>query len=189
MKIKIEFHYTYLIMVLGFMLTGGFRNIVILTSIIIIHELGHYLASVVMKINVDKIIIYPYGGLTRINDKINISINRELIVSISGIIFQIIYYYIIINTHIFRDSTIELFYLYHYNILYFNILPIYPLDGSKILNLLFSKVIPYRVSNIITILISIVTIIIISSINIFITYNYTYIIIIIILLYDIYNWY
>ena len=168
-------------------MTGSFRNIIILTSIILIHELGHYLASIITNIKVDKIIIYPYGGLTRINDKINISINRELLVSISGIIFQSIYYYIIINMNIFRNSTIELFNLYHYSILYFNILPIYPLDGSKIINLLLSKIIPYRISNIITIIISIIMIIIISSINIFITYNYTYIIILLILLYDIYK--
>ena len=187
MKIKIEFHYTYLIMLLGFVLTGSFRNIIILTSIILIHELGHYLASIITNIKVDKIIIYPYGGLTRINDKINISINRELLVSISGIIFQSIYYYIIINMNIFRTSTIELFNLYHYSILYFNILPIYPLDGSKIIDLLLSKIIPYRISNIITIIISIIMIIIISSINIFITYNYTYIIILFILSYDIYK--
>lgn len=184
MKIKIEFHYTYLIMVLGFIFTGCFRNIIILTSIIIIHEMGHYLTSIITKINVSKIIIYPYGGLTKIDDKINISINRELMVAVSGIIFQSIYYYLIINMNIFRDSTIELFKLYHYSILYFNILPIYPLDGSKMLNLVLCKIIPYRISNIITIIISIITIVVVSSIM---SYNYTYIMVVCILLYDIYR--
>lgn len=187
MKLKIEFHYTYLIMMLGFILTGSFINIIILTSIILIHELGHYTASIITKIKVSKIIIYPYGGLTKINDKINLNINKELLVAVNGIIFQLIYYYLIIKSNIFRDNTIELFTMYHYNILYFNILPIYPLDGSKILNLLISKILPYRISNIITIIISIITIVIITNIELFITYNYTYIMVLTILIYDIYK--
>ena len=38
---KIEFHYTYILIALGFILTGYFHNLIIFTSIIIIHELGH----------------------------------------------------------------------------------------------------------------------------------------------------
>ena len=36
--------------------------------------------------------------------------------------------------------------MYHYQILIFNLLPIYPLDGGKILNLLFTINIPYKKS-------------------------------------------
>ena len=38
---KFEFHYTYLIMALGFVLVGYYKNLLIFTSIIVIHELGH----------------------------------------------------------------------------------------------------------------------------------------------------
>ena len=38
---KIEFHSTYLLIAISFILTGYFSNLIIFTSIIIFHELGH----------------------------------------------------------------------------------------------------------------------------------------------------
>ena len=87
---KIEFHYTYIIIALGFILTGYFHNLIIFTSIILIHELGHYTIAKINKLNVEKIIIYPYGGLVKMNNLVNTSINKELQVAISGIILFLI---------------------------------------------------------------------------------------------------
>ena len=42
--------------------------------------------------------------------------------------------------------------------IFFNLLPIYPLDGSKILNLILDKYLPYYKSNLVTVLISLITI-------------------------------
>ena len=64
----IYFHPTYLLMALGFILTGYYQNLIALTSLIIVHELGHYLTAKLLKFNVSQIIIYPYGGLTKIKD-------------------------------------------------------------------------------------------------------------------------
>jgi stage IV sporulation protein FB len=172
---KIEFHYTYILVALGFILTGYFHNLLIFTSIIIIHELGHYTMAKLNKLNVDKIIIYPYGGIVKMNNLINTKINKELSVASSGILFQTIYYILILNLHnkgLVREYIFNLFTMYHSSILIFNILPIHPLDGSKILNLLLSKIIPFHIANKLNIIISIVTLIIIISINYY-EFNYT----------------
>ena len=177
---KIEFHYTYLIIALGFILTGYFPNLIIFTSIIIIHELGHYTIAKINKLNVEKIIIYPYGGLVKMNNPINTSIKKELAVAISGILFQLIYYLIIIILHkqgIIRDYIFNLFTMYNTSILTFNILPIHPLDGSKILNLLLSTILPFNLSNKLNIIISIITLILLIIINYY-QFNYTTILII-----------
>lgn len=177
---KIEFHYTYLLISLGFIITGHFPNLIIFTSIIIIHELGHYIIAKLNKLNVEKIIIYPYGGLVKMNNLVNTSISKELFVSISGIIFQLIYYLLIINLHyqgIIRDYIFNLFTMYNKNILFFNILPIHPLDGSKILNLLLSKILPFNLANKLNIIISIITLTIVIYINYY-DFNYTTILII-----------
>ena len=89
---KFEFHYTYLIMALGFVLVGYYKNLLIFTSIIVIHELGHYIIAKILKFNVVKIVIYPYGGLVKIEDSINKNSNDELLVAISGVVFQSLYY-------------------------------------------------------------------------------------------------
>jgi len=172
---KIEFHYTYILIALGFILTGYFHNLIIFTSIILIHELGHYTIAKVNKLNVEKIIIYPYGGLVKMNNPINTPIKKELSVSISGIIFQTIFFLIITIMYkqgIIRDYIYNLFTMYHKSILMFNILPIHPLDGSKILNLLLSKILPFNLSNKLNIIISIITLIILISVNYY-ELNYT----------------
>lgn len=55
---------------------------------------------------------------------------------------------------------------YHYGILLFNLLPIYPLDGGKLLHLLLSIFLPYKFSLKITIYLSYIFIIMLILINI-----------------------
>ena len=177
---KIEFHYTYLLIALGFILTGYFHNLIIFTSIILIHELGHFTIAKLNKLNVEKIIIYPYGGLVKMNNLINTNINKELFVAVSGIIFQSIFYLIVIFLYsqgLIRDYIFDLFAVYNESILIFNILPIHPLDGSKILNLLLSKILPYNLTNKLNVIISLVTLMIMIYINYY-DFNYTTILII-----------
>ena len=102
---KIEFHYTYIIIAIGFILTGFFPNLLIFTSIIIIHELGHFLMAKLNKLNVEKIVIYPYGGIVKMNTLVNTSINKELLVAISGPLFQLTYYIIIY--HMYQEGLIR----------------------------------------------------------------------------------
>ena len=176
---KIEFHYTYIIIALGFILTGYFSNLIIFTSIIIIHELGHYLIAKYNKLNPVKIIIYPFGGITKMNNLVNTETTKELLVAISGIFFQSIYYLIIVfiyKHNLIREYIFNLFTKYHYSIFIFNILPIYPLDGSKVLSLILSKYFPFKKSIKINIFISIITMIILLIVNYY-KFNYTLILI------------
>ena len=188
---KIEFHYTYIVIALGFILTGYFHNLIIFSSIILIHELGHYTIAKINKLNVEKIIIYPYGGLVKMNNLINTNINKELQVAISGIIFQIIYYLIIVILYRYgyiREYIFNLFTMYNKSILIFNILPIHPLDGSKILNLLLCKIIPFNMANKLNIIISITALTLTIYINYF-NFNYTTLLIIGIILDNIIKYY
>ena len=180
----IEFHTSYIFIALGFILTGNYLNIIIFTSLIIMHELGHFTVAKILNIKVKKIIIYPFGGMTKLDTLINQKIEKELLVALSGIIFQFIYYLIICylyKINLIREYTINLYTLYNNEMIFFNLLPIYPLDGSKILNLLLNTLLPYKIANIITIIISIITIILILTLKIYQT-NYSNIIIYFILL-------
>ncbi|MGM9882304.1 MAG: site-2 protease family protein [Bacilli bacterium] len=188
---KIEFHYTYLIMALGFVLTGHFINLIVLTSLILFHEMGHYLASKIFKYKVDKIIIYPYGGMTKLDTIVNTRIRNDIIVAISGSVFQIIYFiiiYLLYINNLIRDQVYNLFEIYHKSMLLFNLLPIVPLDGSKIVNLILSKYFSYNMANRITVLISLFTIMISLKIEVF-ERNYSTILIIFILMKNIYSFY
>ena len=167
-KLKIQFHRTFLIMALGFCLTGHYLNLIVFTSLILIHELGHYITAKINNFQVEKIIIYPYGGMTKLKNKINQDINKELLVATNGIIWQYIFYLFIILLHtkgIIRNYTYNLYTLYNNQIIFFNLLPVYPLDGSKIINLLLEKFFSYNLSNKITIIISVLTLVILIILN------------------------
>ena len=94
----------------------------------------------------------PFGGLTVFNVDINKPLNEELIICILGPLFQIIYY--LIFKDIFNIKNL------HYNLLIFNLLPIFPLDGSKIFNIVFNKIFPFKLSLYITYIISFIIIVI-----------------------------
>ena len=188
---KIEFHYTFIIIALGFVLAGYFSNLIVFTSIIIIHELGHIITGLHFKYKLDKVIIYPYGGMTKFNTIINTNINKDILVAISGVIVQSIYFILITILYTkgyIREYIYNQFTIYNKSILLFNILPIIPLDGSKTINLILSKYLYYNLSNRLTIIISFITIIIILITRIY-EYNYSFIIILGLLMKNKYKYY
>ena len=189
--VKFNFHYTYLIMALGLVITGHFSNLIVFTSLIIIHKLGHVMASLAFKYKIDKIIIYPYGGLTKVDKKINTNINNDIVVAITGLLFQTLYFLVVLflyKNNIIRDYIYNLFYLYHKSMLIFNLFPIIPLDGSKLINLILSKYFSFNIANKLTIIISFISIILFLFCNIF-DKNYSMIMVIGILLNNIYKFY
>lgn len=123
-------------------MSGLFKNIIFFTSIIFIHELGHFLCAKFFCWKVDKIYFYPYGGFTKFNDDLNKPKYQELLIMVMGPLFQIIYYFLIIR--FLTISELSLFRSYHYSILLFNLLPIYPLDGGKFLNIILNYFISFR---------------------------------------------
>ena len=143
----LTFHYTYIIMALGYSLTGNYLYLTAITTLLIIHELGHFTTAKLLKFNVKKIIIYPFGGITIIEDLINKDINEELLIATSGIIAQFLFYLLIIYLNkegLIRDKVLDIYTTYNTGMILFNLLPIYPLDGSKILNLILSKYFNYN---------------------------------------------
>ena len=145
---KIRIHIVSYIVAIIFFLMGYFKIYITFMIILFIHELGHILTSLYFKWKINKIIILPFGCLIKYNELINRPIIEEFIISIMGIIFQILFS---LNINIY----------YNLIIIIFNILPIYPLDGSKILNLLFNKISNFKLSYILTIYISIFMLILI----------------------------
>lgn len=187
----IEFHYTYLFIALSFIITGHIKDLLVFTSIIIIHELGHYSMAKINKIKVKKIIIYPFGGITTLDTLINININRELLIAMGGILFQTIYMLIIIILYKYgfiREYIYNLYTRYNNSILFFNLLPIVSLDGFKIFNLILSKIFPFDISNKISLGISFITLIIILVVNYY-TINYTLLLVLSVLIINIVNYY
>jgi len=157
MKIKID-NSTYIVMLFAF-LSGYFEYIYLLLITIFIHELGHYLFGYLAHFKKKSIIIYPFGGITIYNEDLNVSTNKELFVLLGGIIFQLLFYFFIYLLHNELFITDHVFYLFkriNTILISFNFLPILPLDGGRLLNIITDKLLPYRVSNKLCIIISMI---------------------------------
>ena len=108
------------------------------------------------KWKIEKVMLLPFGALTIFHEKINRPLKEEFLIAISGPLFQIMGVYIYI-----RFNYNEFIINYSNFILIFNLLPIYPLDGSKILNVILNKLTSFKRSHLFTVYISFLIIIII----------------------------
>lgn len=128
--------FTYLFFLLS-ILSGFYKDIIIINIILILHELGHFILMKLNKIKVYSITIYPYGGMIKSNMLINTSSIKIFFISIGGILFQLILFllfFVLNNLNAIDINIYKIFLKYNTYIILFNILPIYPLDGFKIIN-------------------------------------------------------
>lgn len=117
----------------------------------------------ILLVEVDKIYLYPLGGISKFFLPLNSSFLKEFLILISGPLFQeLAKLFLIIIIPDQKDLIIS----YHYGILLFNLLPVYPLDGGKIIQLFFSTIIPFEKSLKVSIIISYMTISIYFILNI-----------------------
>ena len=169
-KSRIYIHPLYYLVAFISFFTGYFKYFSLYSLVIFIHELGHIFAGLILKWPIKKVSIYPFGCMTMF-DKENSSDLEEFLILIYGPLFQILF------NMIYPTK-------FHIFILIFNLLPIYPLDGSKILFLLFDKLFSYYKSYIYIFIISYITILILIINN----FDFISITIFLNLLYDVYKY-
>jgi len=137
-KVTNQFYITSLIM----LLTGSFKPFLFILLLILIHEIGHILITKLLNFKIISITLFPFGALTKLDMKLNDSVFKDLLIALAGPIFQIIGYNAL--------KTYFDFHQIHYFLLLFNLLPIHPLDGSKLLSNILYLVAPFKlVTNII----------------------------------------
>ena len=179
---------TFILIILCF-ITGLVKDLFAIYSLVLFHEVGHIIISLIYKWNISRVEVYPFGAITIYDDKIDKPLKEELIITIMGPIFQIILFYIYLylnNKYIISDYFFSLVKNYHYSILIFNLIPIVPLDGSKIINIIFNKIFCFKKSYIFLLFISIMNMLIFIIINI---NNTSYVLIISFLISEIIKYY
>lgn len=136
-------------MLLSF-LAGYFEYTFLTIIIIIVHEMGHFLTGYFLKLKVKEISLFMFGGVTIFDEDLNLNIFKELLVVVMGPVVQMLFYMIVyylytkgfvsVNT-MKKVSTINLI------LLEFNLLPILPLDGGKILNNILDLILSYDLAH------------------------------------------
>ncbi len=167
MKIKINLQ--IFIFAIIFYLTKQIRIYTILMIFAFIHELGHLLTGIILGLKVKSINIMPFGISINFEDYSNKYIVKKMIIAAAGPIVNLI----IVILGIYNNWEEDIIYA---NMLIgmFNLIPLYPLDGGRILKCMIqitsnfkeADIITYKLSNILIIILTII-----SSIGILLIQN------------------
>lgn len=144
--VNIHLHPLLLLFILLSILTGTFIQLFIILTIVLIHELGHYLAATYFKWRINYIMLWIFGGVMKTDESTYHPIKEECIVTIAGPFQHVIIYFILQLLSVWQivpEPILQQAYYYNGILLLFNLLPIYPLDGGKLMLLLQSAFTAY----------------------------------------------
>lgn len=130
-------------------ITGTFMELAIILSIVLFHEIGHYLVAHFYKWRVKHIMLWIFGGVMETDEHGNRPIYEEVFVTIAGPLQHVVIYLLLsllLTINFIPLYIFELAIYYNIAILFFNLLPIWPLDGGKIFMLFLSSIFPYKKS-------------------------------------------
>ena len=143
----IHIHPVLLLFICISIVTGTFVELIIIFTIVLIHEMGHYLMAKIFKWRIKRIMLWVFGGVMETEEHGNRSIREDLLVTVAGPFQHLIIYlslFLLLDIGFLSDVIFKTAMTYNTAILLFNLLPIWPLDGGKLVFFLLSMKLPYR---------------------------------------------
>lgn len=146
---KIRFHPLFWLVAVMATVTAHFYELLTLFFIILTHELGHALTAHYFSWRIKKVLLLPFGGVAEMDEHGNRPLMEEFYVTIAGpfqhVILMVITF-LLFESNIISPSFFTMFTQFNVMILIFNLLPIWPLDGGKLLQLALSTRLPFLIA-------------------------------------------
>jgi stage IV sporulation protein FB len=140
-------HPLFVLVMIASIATGQFAEIITLFTIVLWHELGHVIAALRFGWTVKEVKLLPFGGVVEVEEAGALPVREEVWVAVAGPVQNIILAGIAyglaqigwIDTG-WSDDFVRI------NVLIglFNLLPVLPLDGGRILQALISLQVPFH---------------------------------------------
>lgn len=127
---RMTIHPLFLPFLFGMVLYGNVSYYALILSSLILHELGHILAAWTVKVKVQSCVIMPYGGEIELQGGYSISPKKQLIIALGGPIATLC---CIVVTPFLDPLLAEQLLKIQLILLGVNLVPIWPLDGGRIL--------------------------------------------------------
>ncbi|WP_155837087.1 M50 family metallopeptidase [Aneurinibacillus terranovensis] len=142
-------HPLFWMIMLFALLTGQFVQVITLFMIVLIHEAGHVAAGLAYGWRVRKIELLPFGGVAEVDEWGNTRPVEEIVVALAGPLMNgvlITVGYFLQRSGLWAPEWAAFFMYGNVAIGGFNLLPIWPLDGGRILHTVCSLTFTYRTS-------------------------------------------
>ena len=155
-----------ILIILIALIFNRFTFIFIHYLIAFIHELSHYMVAKIFRVKVKEIQFLPIGFYLKIDDLELEKLYKQILVLSAGplsyfisyLVLKIMYKYDIISIYGYEDGKISNLF-----ILLFNLLPIYPLDGERIIEAILTPYLNEYKLRVFRICISIISLVIAST--------------------------
>ncbi|MDE6952514.1 MAG: hypothetical protein K2P09_01735 [Erysipelotrichales bacterium] len=141
-KLFLNVHIHFLTFVyIVFSIIGGYFDLYFYSLlIVIIHEMCHLLMAYYFNFKIEKVEILPFGAYLSLKDFYFHSILEELCVVLAGLASHLFLYVFI--SHFCYVNKQYLLMINSY-VFYFNLIPVYPMDGHRIVCLLLQSGLVY----------------------------------------------
>ncbi len=137
--IKVRISIPMLIFGLVWILSGNGTVFLTVCFTVLLHETFHAVTARILGLEVNEIVLYPFGGGVSISE-LDDFCEKEIIVSFAGPLlsaFSGLAWNMCVNAHLLPQW--HEFVSYSYSIAFFNLLPVYPLDGGRIIDGILSS--------------------------------------------------
>ena len=144
--VRISLHPFFVIIMMTSLLTGHFIELITLFAIVFIHECGHAAAAALFGCRVRSIQMLPFGGVAVIEDGGKLTAYREIVIALAGPLQNVLMVGVVVLLRQFQlGDPVFLDYIINANMLIalFNLLPVLPLDGGKVVQAIVSLWAPY----------------------------------------------
>lgn len=132
-KLKIQIEFTFFILLLIIIALDFREQFFILYITVTIHECSHILMSKILNMNLEKIVFTPIGEIAVIENFESFEKWKRLLVTAAGPLVNLILYFIF---DFFQTESAMLYKKANLSIALFNLLPVFPLDGGRIVQIL-----------------------------------------------------
>lgn len=145
--IRFRFHPLFVVLMAFSVATGYFAELITLFGIVLIHELGHVSAARGFGWKIREIQLLPFGGVAVTDESGNAPAKEEMAVALAGPLqnaLMIAFALFMKSLGLYSPDWWSYFIEANLMIGSFNLLPILPLDGGKVLQGLLSYLLPYH---------------------------------------------
>lgn len=139
-------HPLFVMVMLASALTGYFMELLVLFVIVLVHELGHVAAAKGFGWRVKEVKLLPFGGVAEVEEAAGVSAKEDVIVALAGPLqngWMALAAWGLGQLGLWHSEWASYVVEANLMIALFNLLPIHPLDGGKLLHALLGSICQY----------------------------------------------